>query len=74
MTQSSSGDLYWIENQFVVVNMYLKRVKKKGRILTHNGNVLWAQIPAQIPDAVILHTLQNGPATPLHFDFIMLSK
>ena len=29
MPKSSSGDLYWIENKFVMVNMYLKKVKKR---------------------------------------------
>ena len=32
MTKSSSGDLYWIENQYVMVNMYLKQVKKNPNI------------------------------------------
>ena len=29
MPKSSSGDLYWIENQYVMVKMYLKKVKKR---------------------------------------------
>ena len=29
MPKSSSGDLYWIENQYVMLNMYLKRVTKR---------------------------------------------
>ena len=28
----SAGDRYWIENQYVIVNMYLKRVNKKPNI------------------------------------------
>ena len=32
MLQLSSGDLFWIENQYVMVNMYLKKEKKKTNI------------------------------------------
>ena len=33
----SAGDRYWIENQYAIVNMYLKRVNSP-----HNVSKLWA--------------------------------
>ena len=59
MPRSSSGDRSWIENQYVMVNMYLKQVKKKEYspptgALEPMGTLV-----------VILCTLQYGPATPL---------
>ena len=38
----SAGDRYWIENQYVIVNMYLKRVNKKTEYSPHNVSKLWA--------------------------------
>ena len=29
MPESSSGDLYWVENQYVMVNMFLKNTNHK---------------------------------------------
>ena len=29
MPEWSSGYLYWVENQYVMVNMFLKKVKKR---------------------------------------------
>ena len=40
MPKSSSGDLYWVENQYVMVNMFLEKVKNE--YLPHNVSILWA--------------------------------
>ena len=37
--KSSSGDLYWIENQYVKVSMYLKKVTKTN--IHHIMSVCW---------------------------------
>ena len=73
MPKSSSGDLCWVENQYVLVNMYLKRVKKKkNEYSPHNVSILWDLknyfVCRQIcwnpwALALILCTIQNGPAT-----------
>ena len=39
MPWSSSGDLYWIENQYVMVNVYLKKVKNEYS--PHNASIYW---------------------------------
>ena len=71
MPKSSSGDLCRVENQYVMVNMYLKRVKKT-EYSPHNVSILWALknyfVGRQIclnpwALALILCTIQNGPAT-----------
>ena len=38
--ESSSGDLYWVENQYIMVNMFLKKVKNEYS--PHNISILWA--------------------------------
>ena len=38
--ESSSGDLYWVENQYVMVSMFLKEVKNEYS--PHNFSILWA--------------------------------
>ena len=40
MPKSSTGDLYWVENQYVMVNMFLEKVKNV--YLPHNVSILWA--------------------------------
>ena len=72
MPKSSSGDLCWVENQYVMGNMYLKRVTKNPEYSPHNVSILWALknyfVGRQIclnpwALALILCTIQNGPAT-----------
>ena len=41
LPRSSSGYLYWIENQYVMVNIYLKKVKKKSEYSLHDASILW---------------------------------
>ena len=41
MPKSSSGDLYWIENQYVMVKMCLKKVTE-NEFSPHNDRILWA--------------------------------
>ena len=69
MPQSSSRDLYLVENQYVIVNMNLKRVKK---ISPHNVSLLqslknyfvYRQICLNpLALVVILRLIQNCPAT-----------
>ena len=40
MPESSSGDLYWVENQYFMVNMFWKR--SKNEYSQHNVSILWA--------------------------------
>ena len=74
----SAGDRYWIENQYVIVNMYLKRVNNKTEYSPHNVSNLWAlknyfvcrqkckiHKPPR-PLAGVSRTLDNSSATPLY--------
>ena len=39
MPKSSFGDLYWFENQYVIVNFFLKKVKKKHEYSPHDVSI-----------------------------------
>ena len=65
MPKSSSGDLYWIENQYIMINryMYLEKVKKNHKYSTHNVSIQWA-LKKNILYVVKFDKIHELPGTP----------